>query len=85
MLLKKDHISEMKILCILIFQLMFISVGHAGITLDGTMGTRGPLTGPAYTITSGMGQQAGGNLFHSFSISMQGKRPPLPDRTRYKT
>lgn len=39
---------------------------HADISLDGTMGTSGSLTGPDYRITSDLGQQVGGNLFHSF-------------------
>jgi filamentous hemagglutinin family protein len=39
----------------------------AGVVLDGTMGAKGPLTGPNYNITSAMGKQYGGNLFQSFS------------------
>ncbi|MEO5356969.1 MAG: S-layer family protein [Nitrospirae bacterium YQR-1] len=43
-----------------------IEISYAGITLDGTMGQSGTLTGPSYTITDTMGTQVGGNLFHSF-------------------
>ncbi|MGA1844977.1 MAG: filamentous hemagglutinin N-terminal domain-containing protein, partial [bacterium] len=38
----------------------------AQITLDGTLGPHGPLEGPDYLITHAMGEQVGGNLFHSF-------------------
>src|SRR5262245_18735196 len=38
----------------------------AQITLDGTLGQKGPLQGPNYVITSSKGQQVGGNLFRSF-------------------
>jgi filamentous hemagglutinin family protein len=36
------------------------------ITLDGTLGPAGTLTGPIYTIPQGVGQTIGSNLFHSF-------------------
>jgi filamentous hemagglutinin family protein len=39
---------------------------HAQITLDGTLGPQGPLTGPDYTIDAQVGQLRGNNLFHSF-------------------
>lgn len=39
---------------------------HAQITLDGTMGPSGPLTGPDYVISDNLGQLKGTNLFHSF-------------------
>jgi filamentous hemagglutinin family protein len=42
------------------------TVPHAQITLDGSLGPKGPLTGPAYTIDSKVGQLRGNNLFHSF-------------------
>ena len=41
--------------------------GAPGVVLDGSMGTAGPLTGPNYLITAGMGRQIGPNLFQSFS------------------
>lgn len=40
---------------------------HAAITLDGSMGSSGSLSGPNYAITSDLGRQLGANLFHSFS------------------
>jgi filamentous hemagglutinin family protein len=40
---------------------------HAQVVLDGTLGSRGALKGPDYQIGAKLGQQRGGNLFHSFS------------------
>jgi filamentous hemagglutinin family protein len=42
-------------------------VGYAQITLDGSLGPQGPLSGPNFIISADLGQQRGGNLFHSFS------------------
>lgn len=39
---------------------------YAGITMDGTLGRGGNLSGPDYAITSDLGRQLGNNLFHSF-------------------
>ncbi len=39
---------------------------HAQIILDGTLGKSGALAGPNYQIGADLGQQHGGNLFHSF-------------------
>jgi filamentous hemagglutinin family protein len=39
---------------------------HAEITLDGTLGPSVELGGPNYAIGADLGQQYGGNLFHSF-------------------
>ncbi|MEO5357609.1 MAG: filamentous hemagglutinin N-terminal domain-containing protein, partial [Nitrospirae bacterium YQR-1] len=61
--------SNRHLLVVLIFFFSIflnIEISYAGITLDGTMGQSGTLTGPSYTITDTMGTQAGGNLFHSF-------------------
>jgi filamentous hemagglutinin family protein len=44
-----------------------LAISQAQITLDGSLGPRGPLTGPNYRINADMGQIRGGNLFHSFS------------------
>ena len=44
-----------------------MTTAFAGVVLDGTMGQSGTLSGPNYSITSNLGQQYGGNLFHSFS------------------
>jgi filamentous hemagglutinin family protein len=38
----------------------------AQITLDGSLGLRGPLQGPNYRISAELGQIRGSNLFHSF-------------------
>lgn len=42
--------------------------GWGQVTLDGTLGPSGPLSGPNYAITADLGQQVGGNLFHSFGL-----------------
>ncbi|HSU56427.1 MAG TPA: filamentous hemagglutinin N-terminal domain-containing protein, partial [Candidatus Dormibacteraeota bacterium] len=39
----------------------------AQVVLDGKLGPGGPLAGPNYNITAGMGAVRGNNLFHSFS------------------
>jgi len=39
---------------------------NAEVTLDGTLGRGGALPGPDYLIGADLGQQRGGNLFHSF-------------------
>ena len=38
------------------------------ITLDGSLGTSGALTGPNFQITAGMGRLNGNNLFQSFGV-----------------
>ncbi|MCC8997912.1 MAG: filamentous hemagglutinin N-terminal domain-containing protein [Candidatus Contendobacter sp.] len=50
----------------LIAGLWLISTVHAAVTTDGTLGRAGALSGPNYAITADLGQQRGGNLFHSF-------------------
>jgi hypothetical protein len=39
---------------------------QAQISLDGSLGPRGALTGPNYVIPAAVGQFRGPNLFHSF-------------------
>ncbi|MEZ5581957.1 MAG: filamentous hemagglutinin N-terminal domain-containing protein [Candidatus Competibacteraceae bacterium] len=39
---------------------------QAQITLDGTLGPKGSLSGPNFEIPAEVGRQVGGNLFHSF-------------------
>ena len=39
----------------------------AQVSMDGTLGRAGPLSGPAFQVTPDLGRQVGGNLFHSFS------------------
>lgn len=45
---------------------LFTNTLHAQITLDGTLGPSVILEGPEYQIDAHLGQQQGGNLFHSF-------------------
>ena len=45
---------------------MLLTVSQAQMTLDGSLGPRGPLMGPNYRIGADVGQIRGGNLFHSF-------------------
>src|SRR5262249_32604570 len=42
------------------------TVTCAQITLDGSLGPKGPLAGPDYSIDAKVGQLRGNNLFHSF-------------------
>jgi filamentous hemagglutinin family protein len=56
-----------KVSIILIILYLFGTSTFAGVVLDGTMGPSGALSGPKYAITSDLGKQYGGNLFHSFS------------------
>ena len=46
----------------------FLAVSHAEVTLDGTLGPSGLISGPDYMISDDLGQLKGGNLFHSFGI-----------------
>jgi len=61
----------MKALCIITnFFILLISMSlcaYAQITLDGTLGPAGPLSGPNYEIKADLGKQTGSNLFHSFA------------------
>jgi filamentous hemagglutinin family protein len=43
-----------------------ITASQAQVTLDGSLGPSGSLTGPNYTIPAEVGQLRGPNLFHSF-------------------
>jgi filamentous hemagglutinin family protein len=42
------------------------TISQAQITLDGSLGPRGPVVGPNYVIDATVGQLRGSNLFHSF-------------------
>jgi len=44
-----------------------LPVIHAQVSLDGTLGSSGALSGPDYRIGADLGKQSGSNLFHSFS------------------
>ncbi|MDR4498987.1 MAG: filamentous hemagglutinin N-terminal domain-containing protein [Candidatus Scalindua sp.] len=67
---KSFHVLRLIIFSFLLSAFLFYSIkpviSHAQITLDGSMGPAGPLTGPDYNITSDLGQIRGSNLFHSF-------------------
>lgn len=56
------------ILPILLFIINFLifSSSYAEITTDGSLGTKVNLPGPNFQIEAELGQQHGGNLFHSF-------------------
>ena len=41
--------------------------GAGAVVTDGTVGPARALAGPTFAVTAGLGQQRGGNLFHSFS------------------
>ena len=57
----------MKLKLLLTIPLFTISLSiNAEVTLDGTLGGSGTLPGPDYLIGADLGQQHGGNLFHSF-------------------
>lgn len=51
--------------CIIIFLINSLP-SYAEVILDGTLGPRVALVGPDYQISAELGQQHGGNLFHSF-------------------
>lgn len=59
-------LTKIFLVCGVIVHLLPASAADAQITLDGTMGQSGALSGPDYVITAGMGSQSGANLFHSF-------------------
>ena len=44
-----------------------LETSRAQVVLDGKFGSTGPLAGPNYNISSGLGATRGNNLFHSFS------------------
>ena len=47
--------------------ILYIPIVYADIILDGTLGPQEALKGPDFRIEANLGQQYGGNLFHSFS------------------
>ena len=56
-----------QILCGVTLCISATAVTQADVTLDGSLGPAGPLSGPAYTIPDTVGRTVGTNLFHSFS------------------
>jgi filamentous hemagglutinin family protein len=51
---------------VLVGAMLQFAVSQAQITLDGTMGPKGPLTGPKFVIDSNLGRTRGTTLFYSF-------------------
>jgi filamentous hemagglutinin family protein len=49
-----------------LWQSFLLAISGAQITLDGSLGSQGALSGPNYRIGAELGQLRGGNLFHSF-------------------
>ena len=47
--------------------LLLSTLACGDIVTDGSLGPAMALNGPDFQITAGLGQQRGGNLFHSFS------------------
>ena len=60
------HVFRSLVLGKLLFLVALPAITHAQITLDGSLGPKGSLTGPAYSIDANVGQLRGNNLFHSF-------------------
>ncbi len=54
------------LLCCYLLCSCLLASSRAQITLDGSLGPQGPLTGPNFTIPAETGQLRGSNLFHSF-------------------
>jgi filamentous hemagglutinin family protein len=48
--------------------LAFAPISYGQITLDGSLGPSGALSGPNFVIPADVGQLRGGNLFHSFGL-----------------
>jgi filamentous hemagglutinin family protein len=64
---KMTIFNKFNIVIMLLLSSLASPTSLAQITLDGTLGRIGALTGPDYQITADLGQQHGGNLFHSFN------------------
>ena len=58
------HVHSMSFSTVLL--LLGSSVAYGQVALDGTLGPKKTLAGPDYRISADLGQQVGGNLFHSF-------------------
>jgi filamentous hemagglutinin family protein len=52
---------------LLLFAAALLNARAGTVVLDGKFGTSGPLSGPNFDITAGLGRTVGNNLFHSFS------------------
>jgi filamentous hemagglutinin family protein len=62
----ENHMRKILLLNVFISLLGIYTQLLAEVTLDGTVGRSGALPGPDYFIGAELGQQRGGNLFHSF-------------------
>jgi large exoprotein involved in heme utilization and adhesion len=56
----------MRVLICLFASILALSPAFADIATDGTLGPQLELPGPDFQIGAQLGQQHGGNLFHSF-------------------
>ncbi len=65
--LKNGFAVQVLLYNVLAWVLLPLTISHAQITLDGSLGPKGPLSGPNFTIDAKVGRQVGSNLFHSFS------------------
>lgn len=66
----RNRLSALLSLCAIMLSVyitVFKVAEAGGIETDGTLGRGVTLKGPNYPITADLGQQRGGNLFHSFS------------------
>jgi filamentous hemagglutinin family protein len=65
-----EHRVMMQVMWALLRSVILLStlpaLSQSQIILDGSLGPRGPLTGPNYRIDANLGQIRGSNLFHSF-------------------
>ncbi len=68
MLLKQIRIYRIVVTFAILCRVFGVSLIYAEIVTDGTVGPAGNLGGPDFQITSSLGVQKGGNLFHSFQI-----------------
>ncbi|OQX25623.1 MAG: hypothetical protein BWK80_14595, partial [Desulfobacteraceae bacterium IS3] len=65
--MRNQSLSVLLSIFLALFCVFVSSQADAQISLDGTAGPAGELSGPHYEIKADMGKQAGNNLFHSFS------------------
>ncbi|MEE9303115.1 MAG: hypothetical protein V3U84_04940, partial [Thiotrichaceae bacterium] len=64
---KNNHPSSTRRdLLLLVFTCFISPLVQSEVTLDGSVGPAGALTGPDYKVTENLGKRAGSNLFHSF-------------------
>lgn len=66
-LFQGDRLSQVGAIAGLLFMVNSGTALAQSISLDGTLGAAGTLTGPSYRILQAVGTTVGSNLFHSFS------------------